>query len=549
MSAPLRIPNLTALLVIAMAGVAAMQSSVPRLDNVQSDSGITFVLANAPTPEKRLIETMPGGLAAFDYDGDGRVDLFFANGNTTATGPKSDATFHNRLYRNLGGFRFEDTTVAAGLQGGGYAMGAAVADFDNDGDPDLFVPGVGQATLYRNLGNGKFEDVTTAAGIASSAWSVAAAWTDIDADGRLDLFVVNYLDWNEKADRFCGDRMRDLRVYCHPKFYTGLPNQLYRNRGDGTFEDISRSSGIAAHVGKGMSVGVGDFDGDGRDDLFVTNDGVPNFLFRNVDGKRFEETALLAGVALPGFGRPVSSMGVAVQDVTGDRRPDLLVTALKGETFPLYVNDGGMTFHDGTHQARLAGPSSQRSGWGVSLVDLDNDGRPDIVTANSHVNDLVDQFEASSYKEPNTILMNRGGSFEDVTAQAGEAFGRTAAAHRGLVAADLDGDGRQDVVTTSLGGPVEVWKNSGPAGHWLRIVLRGRASNRDGIGAIITVGDRRLAMSSATGYASSVLQGVHIGLGSATSAPPIEVRWPSGRKQVVDVPGVDRIVEVTEPEA
>ena len=191
-------------------------------------------------------------------------------------------------------------------------MGAAVADYDNDGDPDLFVPGVGQPTLYRNLGNGRFEDVTAAAGIAPSAWSVAAAWTDVDKDGRLDLFVVNYLDWNDKADRFCGDRVRDLRVYCHPKFYAGLSNQLYRNRGDGTFEDISRSSGIAAHVGKGMSVGVADFDADGRDDLFVTNDGVPNFLFRNVDGKRFEETALLAGVALPGFGRPVSSMGVAV---------------------------------------------------------------------------------------------------------------------------------------------------------------------------------------------------------------------------------------------
>ncbi|AMY12644.1 FG-GAP repeat [Luteitalea pratensis] len=558
MSAPLRVSTLTALLLVVVAGVAPDGSAwlsqpgvatVPRFDNVQPQSGITFVLAHAPTAAKRLIETMPGGLAAFDYDGDGRVDLFFANGNAAPTGAKSDASFHNRLYRNLGGFRFEDTTAAAGLQGRGYAMGAAVADYDNDGDPDVFVPGVGQPTLYRNLGNGRFEDVTATAGITPSAWSVAAAWTDVDKDGRLDLFVVNYLDWNEKADRFCGDRMRDLRVYCHPKFYPGLPNQLYRNRGDGTFEDISRSSGIAAHIGKGMSVGVGDFDADGRDDLFVTNDGVPNFLFRNVDGKRFEETALLAGVALPGFGRPVSSMGVAVKDVTGDGRPDLLVTALKGETFPLFVNDGGMTFHDGTHQARLAGPSSQRSGWGVSLVDLDNDGRPDIVTANSHVNDLIDQFEASSYKEPNTILLNRGNGFEDATAQAGDAFGRTAAAHRGLVAADLDDDGRQDVVTTSLGAPVEVWRNGGPAGHWLRIVLRGRASNRDGIGATITVGDRRFSMTSASGYASSVLQGVHVGLGSATSVPRIEVHWPSGRRQVVDVTGVDRIVEVTEPEA
>lgn len=540
---------LTALALVAVVASPATQSSVPQFENVQPASGIDFVLAHAPTPGKRLIETMPGGLAAFDYDGDGLVDLFFANGNATPAAGKADASFHNRLFRNTGGFRFEDVTATAGLAGRGYAMGAAVGDYDNDGAPDLFVPGVGQPSLYRNAGRGRFEDVTAASGITASPWSVAAAWLDVDNDGRLDLFVVNYLDWNAQADRFCGDRLRDLRVYCHPKFYTGLPNQLYRNKGDGTFEDISRSSGIAAHVGKGMSVGVGDFDGDGRDDVFVTNDGVPNFLFRNVDGKRFEETALLAGVALPGFGRPVSSMGVAVQDVDGDGRPDLLVTALKGETFPLYVNDGSMMFHDGTHQARLAAPSSQRSGWGVAVIDLDNDGRPDIATANSHVNDLIDQFEASSYKEANAILLNRGGTFEDVSTQVGTAFGRAVAAHRGLVSADLDNDGTLDLITTSLGGPVEVWRNAGPAGHWLRVVLRGRASNRDGLGASIAVGGRRFRMTSAVGYASSVLQGIHVGLGAATTPPRIEVKWPSGRTQTVEAPGIDRVVEITEPEA
>lgn len=544
-----RVAALTTVAVALAVRSGTMQSVVPQFANVQPESGIAFVLAHAPTPAKRLIETMPGGLAAFDYDGDGRVDLFFANGNATPAVAKAGPSFHNKLYRNLGGLRFEDVTDAAGLQGRGFAMGAAAADYDNDGHPDLFVPGVGQPTLYRNLGNGRFEDVTTAAGIAPSPWSVAAAWTDVDGDGRLDLFVVNYLDWREDADRFCGDRTRGLRVYCHPKFYTGLANQLYRNRGDGTFEDISKTSGIAGHVGKGMSVGVGDFDADGRDDLFVSNDGVPNFLFRNVDGRRFEETALLAGVALPGFGRPVSSMGVAVQDATGDGRPDVLVTALKGETFPLFVNDGDMTFHDGTHQARLAAPSSQRSGWGVALADLDNDSRPDIVVANSHVNDLIDQFEASSYKEPNTILMHRGSGFDDVTPNAGAGLARTIAAHRGLVVADLDNDGRLDFVTTSLGGPVEVWRNDGPAGHWIRVRLRGRASNRDGLGAAVTVNGRRFLVSSAAGYASSVLQGVHVGLGTAQAPPRIEVRWPSGRTQVVDAPGVDQVVEITEPEA
>jgi enediyne biosynthesis protein E4 len=527
---------------------SARQAPVPQFDNVQSASGVGFVLANAPTPGKRLIETMPGGLAAFDYDGDGRVDLFFANGNATPAARKAAPEYYNRLYRNLGGFRFEDVTEAAGLQGQGYAMGAAAGDYDNDGHPDLFVPGVGGPTLYRNLGNGRFEDVTAAAGILPSTWSVAAAWFDADRDGRLDLFVVNYLDWNEGADRFCGDRLRDLRVYCHPKFYTGLPNQLYRNKGDGTFEDVSQRSGIAAHVGKGMSVAVADFDADGRDDVFVTNDGVPNFLFRNVDGMRFEESALLAGVALPGFGRPVSSMGVAAQDVNGDGRPDVLVTALKGETFPFYVNDGGLMFHDGTHQARLAAPSNQRSGWGVAFADLDNDGRPDIVTANSHVNDLIEQFEASTYKEANAILLNRGGTFEDVTSQAGQAFARTVAAHRGLVVADLDDDGRLDLVTTSLGGPVEIWRNGGPAAHWLRVRLRGTRSTRDALGAIVTVNGRRHLMTSAVGYASSVLQGVHVGLGDVTTPPRIEVQWPSGRTQALDAPGIDRAIDVTEPE-
>jgi hypothetical protein len=538
----------TCLLLLAAAPAVA-QSTVPRFRNVQPASGVTFTLEHAPTPQKRLIETMPGGLAAFDYDGDGRLDLFFANGNATAALAKADARYHNRLYRNLGDMKFEDVTERAGLAGRGYAMGAAAADYDNDGHVDLFVPGVGQATLYRNAGDGRFEDVTTRAGIGPSAWSVAAAWVDVDRDGRLDLFVVNYLDWLPQADRFCGDRMRDLRVYCHPKYFSGLPNQLYRNKGDGTFEDVSKASGIAAHVGKGMSVAVADLDADGRDDLFVTNDGVPNFLFRNVDGRRFEETALLAGVALPSFGRPISSMGAAVHDVTGDGRPDLLVTALKGETFPLYVNDGAMTFHDGTHQAKLAAPSSQRSGWGLAFADLDNDGRVDIATANSHVNDLIDRFEASSYKEANAILLNRGGTFEDVTAQAGPELAATAAAHRGLVAADLDDDGRLELVTTSLGGPVEIWKNEGPAGHWLRVRLRGRASNRDGLGAVVTVGGRRFALSSSSGYASSTMQGVHVGLGATTDAPTIEVTWPSGRTQVVQAPGIDQVVVITEPEA
>ena len=246
-------------------------------------------------------------------------------------------------------------------------------------------------------------------------------------------------------------------------------------------------------------------------------------------------TAVILGRVGDNFGAGMSAGMAFVYDEAGD--------------FPLFVNDGGLTFHDGTHQARLSGPSSQRSGWGVALSDLDNDTRLDVVVANSHVNDLIDRFEASTYKEANAILLNRGNGFDDVTTEVGAGLARTSAAHRGLVVTDLDNDGRLDFVTTSLGGPVEVWKNGGPAGHWVRVRLRGRASNRDGLGASIVVGGRRFAMTSAAGYASSVLQGIHVGLGPAATPPRIEVRWPSGRTQVVDAPGVDQVVEITEPEA
>jgi len=504
------------------------------LRDVAAATGITVRLAHHPTPQKHLIETMAGGLAAFDYNNDGRTDLFFTNGAPPADLTKTGPADWNRLYRNDGGMKFTDVTEQAGVRGHGYSIGAAAADYDNDGAVDLFVAGVERNILYRNTRKGTFEDVTGRVNIGSQSWSVAAAWLDVDRDGWLDLFVVNYLKWSAREDRYCGDRARGIRVYCHPRHYDGLPNTLYRNRGDGTFEDVSAKSGIGRHVGKGMSVAVADYDADGWIDIFVTNDAVANFLFRNLGDGRFEESALVAGVALPMHGKPVSSMGVEFRDYDNDGRPDVHVTALAGETFPLFRNDGGGQFSDRTGPSGLARATLRRSGWGTAMADFDNDGWKDLFTANSHVNDRIEAFEAHAYLEPNTLFRNAGdGTFRDVSAEAGGGF-ETPRAHRGAIAVDLNGDGRLDLVTTSLGDRPEIWENLTPgANRWIAVKLAGTRGNRDAIGARVRIGRQVNTMTTAAGYASSVHAPVHFGLGPVETIDEIEVVWPGGAAQLI----------------
>jgi enediyne biosynthesis protein E4 len=518
-----------------------------RFENVTAQSGLSFVLDQHATPDKNMVETMAGGVAVFDYDADGLADVYFANGAGIPSLRKENPGHWNRLFRNEGGLRFRDVTAEAAVAGEAYATGASAADYDNDGHIDLFVAGVQRNQLFRNLGNGRFEDVTARAGIGHYRWSVAAGWFDFDNDGLLDLFVVNYVDWTPATNRFCGDRARNLRVYCHPKHYTGLPNALYRNRGDGTFEDVSERSGIGRHVGKGMSVAFADYDGDGFMDVFVTNDAVPDFLFRNRGNGTFEETGLLAGVAVPAHGRPVSSMGVDFRDFDNDGRPDLNVTALTGETFPLFKNDNGIFFRDVTYGSGLGAASIKLSGWGNALVDLDNDGFKDLVTANSHANDRIEEFESASYRQPNAIFRNVNGRFENVSAAAGPDFAQ-ARANRGLGVADFDNDGRLDVVVTVLGDQAQLLRNVSPGGNgWLVLRLVGRTSNRGGIGARVQVGSQWNHMTTSVGYASSSDYGVHFGLGSAAAVPRLEVTWPSGIRQVLtDVKG-NTIVRVEEP--
>ena len=522
----------------------ALLSQIPLFDILPAPEGIT--LRNAATPERHQIETMPGGVAVFDYDGDGRLDLYFTNGAPQPSLKKDGPQWSNRLYRNLGGWKWEDVTEKAGVAGQGYDMGAAAGDFDNDGHTDLFVTGVHGNTLFRNRGDGTFEDVTAKAGIQPSPWSIAAGWFDYDNDGLLDLFIVNYVKWNPKTEPFCGDRQAGYRTYCHPRYYEPLPNTLYRNNGDGTFTDVSEKGGIARHLGKGMGVAFAGLDGGARLDVFVTNDTTPDFLFRNNGDGTFEEIGLQAGVSLNEDGLALSSMGVDFRDVDGDGRPDLFVTALANETFPLFLNLGKGLFKDVTYPSRIAAQTLAYSGWSNGIYDFDNDGRADLFAANGDVNDNTEVFSSRKSKLPNLLFLNAG----DGTFRAQEVG--APALHRGAAFGDLDGDGRIDIVVTRLNEPPLLLRNRmGEGRNWLTLELRGKKSNRDAIGAQLklTAGGRTQHnhVSASVGYASSSQKAVHFGLGDARVAERIEIRWPSGQVQVLEGVKANQRMLVEEP--
>ena len=535
-------------LLICLAAWSLMAATPPpsiRFREIAAQAGISFVLENNPTDQKRMIETMPGGIAVFDYDGDGLPDIYFTNGAEVPSLEKSSPKYRNRLYRNEGKMKFRDVTDDAGVAGAGYSMGAAAADYDNDGRADLFVAGVNRNILYHNLGNGRFEDVTAKAGIKSGEWAVAAGWFDFDRDGRLDLWVVHYARWPPAEDRFCGDSTRGIRIYCHPKYFEGLAGTLYRNRGDGTFEDVTARAGLSQYAGRGMSVAFADYDRDGFPDVFVTNDNMPNFLFHNKGNGTFEEVGLLSGTALRDQGKPVASMGVEFKDYDNDGWPDAIVTALAGETFPVFRNAGKGSFIDATYQSKLGSLTVRHSGWGLGLFDFNNDGWKDLFTANSHVNDRVELFEPAVYREKNSVFLNEGGKFRDVSEEAGLTL---TAAHRGAAFADFNGDGRIDAVVSSPGSPAELWENISPGQqHWIILRLEGTRSNRDGIGARIRIGNQYNEMTTTVGYASSADWGVHFGLGDVAVVKSVEIVWPSGTRQMLSDVKADGVLRVVEP--
>jgi enediyne biosynthesis protein E4 len=516
---------------------------------------IPFRLENDPTSAKNAPESMPGGVAVFDYNGDGRPDIFFTNGADIASLKKDSPKYSNRLFRNDGGGVFTDVTVAAGLQGTGYDMGVAVGDYDNDGHPDIFVAGLHRNTLYHNNGDGTFTDVTAKAGLASSndpqygpLWAITAVWVDVNNDGLLDLFIVNYMQWSYSAQPLCS--FRGIADYCSPKFYKGQPNQLFLNKGDGTFEDVSQTWGIREHVGKGMGVGMADYDLDGRPDLFVTNDGLYNSLFHNL-GNKFEEVAFEADVALQEDGNFISGMGLDFRDFNNDGRPDIAFVALNNQTFPLYENTGKGAFREITSESGMRVASMSMSGFGAALYDFDNDGWKDLFVSRGHVESLP--LPGTDIDQYNTVFHNPGatGKWRALTEEAG-LNQAPPARHRGCAFGDFDSDGRVDVVVTALSADAEVWMNrSEKSGHWLDIALRGTKSNRDGIGARIKLvsrsGTQYNHMTTSVGYASSSDGPVHFGLGPDIRADSIEIQWPSGVIQTLTNVASDAIVKVTEP--
>jgi hypothetical protein len=524
---------------------------------------IPFRLENDQTPAKNAPETMPGGVAVFDYNGDGRPDIFFTNGANIATLKKDSPKYRNRLFRNDGNGKFTDVTDAAGLAGSGYDMGVAVADYDNDGHPDLFVAGLHHSTLYHNNGDGTFTDVTVKSGLDASLnrpdpdfgayWAITAAWVDVNNDGLLDLFVVNYMQWTYSDKPLCA--VGDVADYCSPKFYKGQPNQLFLNHGDGTFREVSKEWGLRNHVGKGMGAGVADYDLDGRPDLFVTNDALYNSLFHNL-GNKFEEVAFETGVALTEDGSFISGMGLDFRDFNNDGYPDIAFVALVNQTFPLFQNTGKGNFREVTGESGMREASLKISGFGAGLYDFDNDGWKDLFVSGGHVQSTT--LNGQAVDQPNAVFRNPGfpdsgasGKWMLLTEEAG-LKSAPPARHRGCAFGDLDGDGRVDVVVTALGQDAEIWMNrSQKSGHWLDIALHGTKSNRDGIGARIKLVTRSGAqynhMTTSVGYASSSDGPVHFGLGAENRADLVEIHWPSGIVQTLQNVSADQVLKVTEP--
>lgn len=507
---------------------------------------LPMIVRNGAIGEKHQIETMIAGVAVFDYDGDGWPDIYITNGATSPALHRRDPSFSNRLFRNNRDGTFTDVTATAGVGGGGYCMGVAVADYDNDGRLDLFVTGVRENFLYKNRGDGTFEDVTAKAGLrGDGAWSIAAGWFDYDNDGRLDLFVVRYVVWDPSNEPYCGGRRPGYRTYCHPNHYAALPNALYRNQGDGTFRDVSRESGIGAHQGKGMGVAFGDYDQDGLLDVFVANDTAPNFLFHNLGNGKLEDVALNKGVAYNGDGRAVSSMGADFRDYDNDGWEDIFVTALATESFTLFRNLRGAEFREVTQAARIAAPSLTLSGWSTGIYDFNNDGFKDIFTANSHANDNVELSSSLESRQANSVFLNRGdGSFE-WSPLPDKAF------YRGAAFGDFNRDGKIDVVVTRLNAEPLVLMNATQSGnHWLQIRLRGRRGNRDGLGARIHVitasGSQWNRITTSVGYAGSSDPVAHFGLGRDGTVRLIEVEWPSGARSKTQNVSADRYLEIEE---
>jgi len=518
---------------------------------VASQAGLTFKHENGASAEKLMPETFGSGVAWIDYDNDGWIDLFFANGADLA---RSKASPGNALFRNLGNGKFANVTERAGVKGGGlFATGAAVGDYDNDGFQDLFVTGYGGVQLLHNNGDGTFADVSQKAGVAASGWSSSTGWLDYNRDGFLDLYVVRYLDYDIKNAPYCGFRRDGYRMYCDPQQFDGVPDLLFRNNHDGTFTDVSRQAGISNRSGKGLGVSLGDVDKDGLTDIFVTNDGIRNFLYRNKGDGTFGDVAYEACVGFDTHGKPMAGMGTEIADYDEDGNPDIFMTAFSREYNTLFRNLGKLIFEDVTATVGIESGFLTLA-FGAKLFDYDNDGDLDIYATNGHVTDNVELYDGElSYRQKDLLYENTNGSFVDISSQSGPAF-QVKHVGRGAAIGDFDNDGDLDIVVADCGGPPLLMRNDGGnRNNWIGIQARGKESNRFGIGAKVRVtsaGRTRLREINIAGsYLSSSDVRLFFGLGSETKAERVEIEWPSRKKQTLENVPARQILQLDESNA
>ncbi len=540
---------LGSLLMMLAAAVAQGQSTI-RLRDVTSQTGITFRHTDGGSGRRYIVEYVSAGLATFDYDGDGDIDIYFLNG-TPLRGTVVDTPPRNALYRNDGDFHFTDVTEQAGVGDTGHGLGVAVADYDNDGDQDLYLNNFGPNVLYRNNGDGTFTDVTAQAGVQNgNKVGAGVCFLDIDADGDLDLYVSNYVRFSYETHQV--HRRMGLPAYPSPLEYSAEPDTLYRNNGDGTFTDVSASSGIAAHAGPGMGMVCCDYDNDGDTDVFVGNDVMGNFLFRNNGAGKFEEVGIASGFAFDLGGIPHGSMGVACGDYDNDGLLDLHVTSYNREWATLYRNLGNGLFADVTRPSGAGYGTYPHVTWGNGLVDFDNDGDRDLFIACGHLEDNIElRDDTTTYRTRNLLLAGTGtGRFVDVSDSSGDGLA-VEASSRGAAFDDLDGDGRVDVVILNSRDRPTVLRNESPGkNHWIAVRLVGKRSNRDGVGARVKVTAGKLVqvdeVHSGRSYQSHYGTRLHFGLGKHQRVDRIEVRWIGGGVDRLENVPVDQMITIVE---
>ena len=557
----MRTPNLRHTMFVLTAAFSAATIGMPRIQqgtlaqfsNTADKAGINFKHENGATPEKYLPETMGGGALFVDYNNDGWLDIFLVNGGSFKDSGRAARARH-RLYRNQGNGAYTDVTPSSGIEPFGFGMGACAADYDNDGWVDLYITGVPGNRLYRNSSSGMFKDVTKSAGVGAGAWSASCAFGDIDNDGHLDLYVTRYVDFTVQNNKYC-DSAEIPRSYCHPNVYNPLTDILYRNNRDGTFTEVSRESGIGAQAGNGLGVVFGDYDHDSWIDIYVANDSTPNFLFHNEGKGVFQEVGLRAGVAIGFGGKPSAGMGTDMGDVDGDGLPDIFVTNLGQQTHNLYRNLGNGLFEDLTFSSGVGRLTLPFVGFGTAFLDYDNDMDLDIAIANGDVIDNISMLkDQRSYEQLNLLLQNDGsGKFTSAGPVSGPGFALKKPS-RALAVGDIDNDGDVDILIANVGQAPDLLRNDGGnRANSLLVRTLGSKSNRDGIGARLKlwVGQKVLARDVRAGssYLGQNDLRVHFGMGNAPRADRLEILWPSGIVDELQDIDANQIITVQEGSA